>query len=306
LLHASRLERPRLPALLTIHGGRVPAEREVPWSGYADSRPVRFGNGAAAQHQLDNYGWVIDAMWLLERAGHRLYGETWRSGAAMADHVVARWRQPDSGLWEVRGEPAHYVHSKLMAWLALDRALRIADIRHTSARRRMRWAAARADIAADVRANGVDHDRGTFVRAYGSGELDAALLVLPLLGFEPADSPLLGGTIEAVRRELSAGGPLLYRYAPGDDGLAGGEGAFLPCSFWLVQAMAATGAVDDAGALMAELVELAGPLGLYAEEVEPGTGRQLGNFPQAFTHATMVQAALALRDARTGRAAVRG
>jgi GH15 family glucan-1,4-alpha-glucosidase len=303
LLHASRLDRPRLPAILTIHGRRLPPERELSWSGYANSRPVRFGNGAADQHQLDNYGWVIDAMWLLVRAGHCLYGETWRAAAAMADRVAARWRDPDAGLWEVRGEPAHYVHSKLMAWLALDRALRIADTHRTSTRRRARWAAARADIAADVRARGIDHDRGTLVRAYGRHDLDAALLILPLLGLEPVDSPLVGGTIDAVRRELGAGGPLLYRYPRGEDGLAGREGAFLPCSFWLVQALAATGAVDDANALMADLVDLGGPLGLYAEEADPDTGEQLGNFPQAFTHATVVQAALSLRDATTARAA---
>jgi GH15 family glucan-1,4-alpha-glucosidase len=302
LLHASRLDRPRLPALLTIHGRRVPPERELPWPGYADSRPVRFGNGAAQQHQLDNYGWVIDAMWLLVRAGHHLYGETWRAGSAMADYVAERWREPDAGLWEVRGEPAHYVHSKLMAWLALDRALRIADTHRTTARRTQRWRAARADIAAEVRANGVDRDRGTFVRAFGRRDLDAALLILPLLGFEPIESPLVAGTIDAIRRELTAGGPLLYRYARGGDGVAGHEGAFLPCSFWLVQALAATGAVDEARALMAELVQLSGPLGLFAEEVEPDTGQLLGNFPQAFTHATVVQAALALRDATTSRA----
>jgi GH15 family glucan-1,4-alpha-glucosidase len=305
LLHASRLDRPRLPALLTIHGRRVPPERELPWPGYGDSRPVRFGNGAAGQHQLDNYGWVIDAMWLLVRAGHRLYGETWRAGAAMADHVAERWREPDAGLWEVRGEPAHYVHSKLMAWLALDRALRVADTHRTTAPRKSRWAAARADIAADVRANGIDHDRGTFVRAYGRRDLDAALLILPLLGLEPTESPLVAGTIDAVRRDLAAGGALLYRYTPGEDGLAGDEGAFLPCSFWLVQALAATGAVDEAGELMADLVQLGGPLGLFAEEARPGTGELLGNFPQAFTHATLVQAALALRDATTDRATPR-
>jgi GH15 family glucan-1,4-alpha-glucosidase len=305
LLHASRLDRPRLPALLTIHGRRVPPERELPWPGYADSRPVRFGNGAAVQHQLDNYGWVIDAMWLLVRGGHGLYGETWRAGAAMADHVADRWREPDSGLWEVRGPPAHYVHSKLMAWLAIDRALRIADRQPTTARRKERWASVRAAIAADVRADGIDHDRGTYVRAYGRRDLDAALLLLPLVGLEPTDSPVVAGTIDAVRRELSAGGPLLYRYTRGEDGLAGSEGAFLPCSFWLVQALAATGAVDEASALMAELVQMGGPLGLYAEEVEPDTGLPLGNFPQAFTHATLVQAALAVRDATTRRAATR-
>jgi GH15 family glucan-1,4-alpha-glucosidase len=303
LLHASRLDRPRLPALLTLHGRPVPAEEEVAgWPGYANSRPVRFGNGARDQHQLDNYGWVLDAMWLVERGGHRLYGETWRAAMALAGYVADRWRQPDAGLWEVRGAPAHYVHSKLMAWLALDRALRIADRHRTPAARHARWTRERDAIAADVVAKGFDHERGTFVRAYGRRDLDAALLVLPLLGLEPPGSPRVLGTVDAVRRELRAGGPLLYRYTPGDDGLVGDEGAFLPCSFWLAQALAATGAVDDAIELMDQLLGLAGPLGLFAEEADATTGELLGNYPQAFTHAALVQAALAIRDAMRARA----
>ncbi len=301
LLHASRLDRPRLPVLLTLYGRHVPAEHERPdWPGYAGSRPVRFGNDARDQHQLDNYGWVLDAMWLLERAGHRLYGETWRIARALAGHVADRWRDPDAGLWEVRGDPAHYVHSKLMAWLALDRVLRIADRHRVRRSIRARWVSERDAIAADVLAHGVDRGRGSFVRAYGRTDLDAALLVLPLLGLEPPDSPLVTGTVEAVWRELSAGGPLLYRYTPGEDGLAGDEGAFLPCSFWLVQALAATGSVDAAVGLMEDLLAIPGPLGLFAEEVDPTTGAQVGNYPQAFTHATLVQAALAIRDAYDG------
>jgi GH15 family glucan-1,4-alpha-glucosidase len=306
LLHASRLQRPRLPALLTLYGRPVPPEQQVSeWPGYADSRPVRFGNGARDQHQLDNYGWIIDAMWLLVRGGHRLYGETWRAAIALADHVADRWRDPDAGLWEVRGEPQHYVHSKLMAWLALDRALRIADTHRASAKRRARWTTERDAIAGDVVVNGVDPERNTFVRAYGRRDLDAALLVLPLLGLEPPDSPRVTGTIEAVRRELSAGGPLLYRYVREEDGSEGDEGAFLPCSFWLAQALASTGAIDEAVGLFEQLLAIPGPLGLFAEEADPISGEQLGNYPQAFTHATLVQAALAIRDATRDRAAAR-
>jgi GH15 family glucan-1,4-alpha-glucosidase len=304
LLHASRMDRPRLRALLTLHGRRVPREREAgEWPGYAGSRPVRFGNGARDQHQLDNYGWVLDAMWLLERAGHGLYRETWRAAMAMADYVAGRWRQPDAGIWEVRGDAAHYVHSKLMAWLGLDRALRMADMHRTPAARRARWAAERDAIASDVAANGIDPERGNFVRAYGRHDVDAALLLLPLIGIDPPESPRVVRTIEAVRRDLSAGGPLLYRYPPGDDGLAGQEGAFLPCSFWLAQALAATGAVDEAIGLVDQLVALADPLGLYAEEADPSSGEMLGNYPQALTHAALVQAALAIRDATRHRAA---
>jgi GH15 family glucan-1,4-alpha-glucosidase len=300
LLHASRLDRPRLPAILTIHGKRVPAEREVDWSGYRDSRPVRFGNSARTQHQLDNYGWVLDAMWLLVRAGHRLYAETWRAGRGLADEVARRWREPDSGIWEVRGPPAHYVHSKLMAWLALDRALRIGEVQGLSARRRERWAAERSAVAREVTANGFDPTLGAFVRAYGRDDLDAAVLVLPLIGIAPPDSPRVRGTIAAIRSNLSAGGPLVYRYPPGSDGLGGGEGAFLPCSFWLVQALAASGAIDEATENFAQLLDLAGPVGLFAEEVDPTTGTQLGNYPQALTHAALIQAALAIRDAQLG------
>jgi len=298
LLHASRLDRPWLPPLLTLHGRPVPAEREVPdWPGYAGSRPVRIGNDAFGQHQLDNYGWVLDAMWVLTKAGHRLYGETWRAATAMANLVAREWRKPDSGLWEVRGEPAHYVHSKLMSWLVLDRALRIAEARGSRSRHEQVWRAQRAAIAQDVVARGVDPRRGTFVRAYGRTDLDAALLLLPLLGIEPATSPRTRATVSAIRQDLSAGGPFLYRYPPGQDRLEGGEGAFLPCSFWLVQALALMGQVEEAVDLFEQLVRIGGPLGLFAEEVDPSSGRLLGNYPQALTHATLIQAALAIRDA---------
>ena len=297
LLHASRLDRPRLPVLLTLDGRRPTTERELRgWPGYARSRPVRAGNGAADQHQLDGYGWVIDAAWLLSRAGHRLYSETWRAMAAFADTVAARWRDPDAGIWEIRGDPAHHVHSKVMAWLALDRALRLAETHRTRASRRRHWTEAREAIAAEIVERGFDKASGTFTRTYGSHDVDAALLVLPSIGVEAPESARVRGTIDAIRTTLTAGGPLLYRYPPGHDGLPGTEGAFLPCSFWLVQALAASGQVAVAAGLFDELVALASPVGLYGEEMEPGTGHHLGNFPQALTHAAVVQAALAIRD----------
>jgi GH15 family glucan-1,4-alpha-glucosidase len=298
LLHASRLQRPRLPALLTLHGRPVPRERELSgWAGYAGSVPVRVGNGAADQHQLDGYGWVIDAAWVLVRAGNPLYPETWRAVRGFADLVARRWPEPDAGIWELRDDAAHHVHSKLMGWLALDRALRIGETHRLADRQRRRWRAARDAIAADVRARGFDPARSTYVRGYGSTDLDAALLVLPLLDFDDADSPRVHGTIDAIRTELSAGGPLLYRYPPGRDGLPGPEGAFLPCSFWLVQALARTGRHREAVELFETLLDRASPLGLYAEEMAPGSGEQLGNYPQTLTHATLVQAVLAIRDA---------
>jgi GH15 family glucan-1,4-alpha-glucosidase len=298
LLHASRLERPRLPVLLTLYGRHSRSEREwSEWPGYRASRPVRAGNEAAVQHQLDVYGWVLDAAWLLTDAGHRLYGETWRAMRGFANEVVRRWREPDAGIWEVRGPGAHHVHSKLMAWLALDRALRIAATRRTPDRDVRAWVGAREQLANEVRVRGFDETRHTYTRAYGSTDVDAALLVLPQLCIEPAGSPRIRGTIDAIREQLSAGGPLLYRYPPGRDGLPGIEGAFLPCSFWLAQALAASGRLDEAHEVFGALVERGSGLGLYAEEMDPATGAHLGNFPQALTHAAVVQAALALREA---------
>jgi GH15 family glucan-1,4-alpha-glucosidase len=300
LLHASRLERPGLPVLLSLHGRHPRAERDwSDWPGYAESRPVRVGNSAATQHQLDGYGWVIDAAWLLTRAGHRLYGETWRALRGFANEVANRWRDPDAGIWEIRGPRQQHVHSKFMAWLALDRAIRIAQTHRTPPRQLRRWQTERDALQREVMSRGFDERRCTYTRTYGSDDLDAALLVLPLIGIEPVESRRVHGTIDAVRRELCAGGPLLYRYPPGHDELPGGEGAFLPCAFWLAQALAVTGHIDDATNQLEQLLRLASPLGLYGEEIDPSTGGHLGNFPQALSHATLIQAALALRDAPT-------
>ena len=301
LLKATRLDRPRLPVLFTLFGKHPAPERElVGWPGYAGSVPVRVGNEAASQHQLDGYGWVVDAAWLLTASGHRLDGETVRTIAGFADVVAARWAEPDAGIWEVRGEPRHYVHSKLMAWLALDRALRIAEHRRVARRRTSRWRTARELLGVQIRARGVDPVRGIYTRTYGSADLDAAVLVLPLLDLEPPDSKRVRSTVDAIWRDLDAGWPLLYRYPPGQDGLPGVEGAFVPCSFWLVQALARTGRGREAFDLFQALIDLGGPLGLYSEEMDPASHRYLGNFPQALSHAALVQAALALRDAGLG------
>lgn len=297
LRHASRLARPRLPAMFNLDGRPVPPERELPgWSGYGGSTPVRVGNSATGQHQLDGYGWVIDAATLYERAGHRLDGETWRTIGGFADHLAAAWCQPDAGIWERRDPPRHHVHSKLMAWLGLDRASELATTRgRRAARRRAAWVAQSDLLATDIRRHGFDDNMRSYTAAYGTTDLDAALLVLPILGFEPPTSRRVTGTIDAIRRRLSAGGPLLYRYLD-DDGLPGREGAFLPCSFWLVQALTATGRGDEAEELFHQLVALGGPLGLYAEEMDPTTCAHRGNYPQALTHAALLQAAYALKD----------
>ena len=298
LLSATRLDRPRLPVLLTLHGKHPTPERELTrWPGYAASTPVRVGNAASGQHQLDGYGWVLDAAWLLSRSGHRLYTETWRTMASFADRVAEQWREPDAGIWEIRADTTHHVHSKMMAWLALDRAIRLAEHHRTAGTRRRRWAEERAALREDITRHGFDPERGTYTRSYGSDEVDAALLILPQLGFEAADSPRVQGTLDAIARELDAGGPLLYRYPAGHDGLDGTEGAFLPCSFWMVQALARSDRLPEARVLLDELVALASPVGLYAEEMDPTTRHHLGNYPQALTHSGLVQAALAVRDA---------
>ncbi|GAB3039475.1 glycoside hydrolase family 15 protein [Parafrigoribacterium mesophilum] len=297
LLHASRLQRPRLPAMFTVDGKHVPPERTLHgWPGYAGSAPVRTGNGATDQHQLDGYGWVLDAAWTLVAAGHRLYSETWRAMRSFTDFVALHWSEPDAGIWEIRADAAHHVHSKVMAWLALDRAMRIAATHRCSARQRARWANARDAIAAQVHEQGFSEELGSYTRTYGSHDLDAALLILPLVGIEPTDSVRMRGTIDAIRSALSAGGGLLYRYPPGQDGIPGTEGAFVPCAFWLVQALAMTGRRPEAAQLFQDLLRRASPLGLFAEEIDPTTGAQLGNFPQALSHAALVQAALALRQ----------
>lgn len=302
LLHASRLTRPRLRVLYDIYGKPAAPEREVEVSGYRASVPVRIGNDARQQHQLDVYGWVADAAWLLERAGHRLHGETWRALAGFADFVADSWSEPDAGIWEIRGEPAHYVHSKLMAWLALDRISRMTPGRRVRAARVRRWDRERDAIARWIRSEGVDDTRQTLVWKSGSKELDASLLILPVVGFEPDDSPLVLGTIKAIRDELEVGDGLIRRYRKGLDEMEGEEGVFLPCSFWLVQALAHTGRVKEATEMFEGLMSRSNDLGLFAEEIDPRSGDQLGNFPQAFTHATVVQAGLAIRTACSDRA----
>jgi GH15 family glucan-1,4-alpha-glucosidase len=297
LLHASRLDRPRLPVLLTLDGQRVPKEHTVAgWPGYRGSRPVRTGNGAREQHQLDGYGWVVDAMSIYDRAGRPLNGEEWRAVMGFADFVATKWRLPDAGIWEERGDPTQHTHSKLMGWLALDGAIELATRHRVRASRLARWEAARDEIGDVVRRHGFSPLLNSYTRTLDGADVDAACLVLPLLRIEPPGSPRVTGTIDAVWRDLTAGGPYLYRYRPDSDGLPGKEGAFLPCSFWLVQALATTGRTEEATALMKRLLETS-PLGLFSEEADTATGEPIGNYPQALTHAALLQAVLALRDA---------
>ncbi len=300
LLHASRLTRPRLQVLYTLYGKPSLKEKEVEGiPGYRGSLPVRVGNAASTQHQLDVYGWVLDAAWLLTKAGRPLHGEFWRALSGFADFAAKHWMETDAGIWELRGESRHHVHSKLMAWLCLDRAVRISTRQKTRDARIRSWTSARSALARDIRERGFDSERFTYVRHYGSRETDAALLILPVLEFED-DIARVDGTIAAIRRELDAGDGLLYRYHPETDGLSGREGAFLPCSFWLVQALARSGQRDEAARIFEHLCGLSNDVGLFGEEMDPVSKEHLGNFPQAFTHATLIQAALSLgrEDAR--------
>jgi GH15 family glucan-1,4-alpha-glucosidase len=266
-------------------------------SGYEGARPVRTGNAAYDQEQHDVWGALLDSVYLHTKSRDHLPERIWPILKRQVEAAIENWREPDRGIWEIRGDPQHHVHSKLMAWLALDRALRIADTHRLSKRRRRRWRTERDAIAEQVRRDGFSDSRNSYTRSYGSDELDASVLVLPLLGLEQSDGPRVRDTIDAIQRDLGAGGPLLYRYPPGSDGLPGTEGAFLPCAFWLVQALAKTGRVDEAAERFRALLQFATPLGLYAEEMDPVSHEHLGNFPQALSHAALVQAALALRDA---------
>jgi GH15 family glucan-1,4-alpha-glucosidase len=297
LVNASRITRPRLEVLYDLDGRPVRYERELEGvGGYRASGPVRIGNGAARQHQLDVYGWVVEAGWRMHEAGHPLSRHRWHSVRAFADLLADRWSMPDNGIWEERATPRHYVHSKLMAWLGLDRAVRLAA-HYPAGKRVHHWRLERDRCATEIMRRGFDEDNQTYVRAFDAAELDASVLSGALLDFEPEGSPRLSSTITAVRRELGAGGALLYRYG----GQAEAEGAFLPCSFWLVQALARAGQVDEAEEAFDQLCGMASPLGLYGEQIDPATGAHIGNFPQAFTHATFLQAVVALSAARGRR-----
>jgi GH15 family glucan-1,4-alpha-glucosidase len=292
LMHASRLTQPRLQVLYCLDGSEHTQEQELAaLDGYRRSRPVRIGNGARDQVQLDIYGSVIEAIWLYGKAVGRLDGDTGKEVARIADYVTKHWRDADNGIWEVRDERAHYIQSKALCWVALDRACALGES-GLIPNRGERWRTAADELKVWVEEHGWDDELRSYVRAPEMRELDASLLTLAVLGY---DSERLGSTIAAVERELREG-PYVYRYR-GDDGLSGEEGAFLTCSFWLVDAFARTGRLDDANALMDELVGLANDVGLYSEEVDPRTGEFLGNFPQGLTHLALINAAISVADA---------
>jgi GH15 family glucan-1,4-alpha-glucosidase len=277
-----------------VAGERRLTEFELPWlNGYEGSAPVRVGNAASDQLQLDVYGEVLDCLYQARVHGLPVDPNAWKIQLALLDHLEEAWRDPDEGIWEIRGPRRHFVHSKAMAWVAFDRAVRTVEDGLGLDGPVDRWRAVRDEIHREVCEKGFDETLGSFVQSYGSQELDASLLLLPLVGFLPAADPRIRGTIEAVERELLQDGFVLrYRtHESGVDGLPPGEGVFLPCSFWLADCYELLGRHDEAHELFERLVGLSNDLGLLSEEYDPQSQRLLGNFPQAFTHLALVNTA---------------
>jgi GH15 family glucan-1,4-alpha-glucosidase len=298
LLHASQLTHPRLQVLYRLNGGEHAPERTLNLDGYRGSRPVRVGNDAAAQTQLDIYGDLLQTALIYVDAGGRLDRETGRRLAGIADHVCRIWRQPDSGIWEVRSRPMHFTHSKMMCWIALDRALRLGDGGHIPSGEASTWRSEADAIHDFIETRCWSPRLNSYTRHAGGEDVDASLLLGVLLGYESSSRERLTATVNAVRRHLGRG-PLLSRYS-GDDGLRGAEGAFLCCSFWLADALARVGQLDEATELMSQLLALANDVGLYAEELDPHTDEHLGNTPQGLVHLALINAAVSITKARGG------
>ncbi len=297
-----------LQVMYAVDGGRELPERTLDHlPGYAGSRPVRVGNGAVTQRQNDVLGEVLNAFELARRLGVDEDDDSWSLQRTLVNHLADHWDDPDHGLWEIRGPVRHFTHSKVLAWGAFDRAVRAVE-EHGCEGPVEEWRRIRERIRAQVMEKGVDHERGCFVQHFDTTEVDASLLLLPGLGFIAGDDPLMLGTLRAIEEDLVVGDGLLLRYRteerPADenvDGLHGSEGSFLACSFWRVSAYLAAGRVDDAQALFERLVGLANDVGLLAEEYDPVEKRFLGNFPQAFSHLALVDAAVDLATALTPR-----
>jgi GH15 family glucan-1,4-alpha-glucosidase len=282
-----------------IGGERRLGEWEIGWlPGYEGSTPVRAGNAAAAQLQLDVYGEVVDALYQACKGGLERHDVAWDLQRALLGHLEKVWIQPDEGIWEVRGPPRHFTYSKLMAWVAFDRAVKMVEAFGLPGPV-ARWRELRARIHADVCERGFSTKRGCFVQSYGSEDLDAALLQIPMTGFLPIDEPRVVATVDAIKRELTVDGLVLrYLTHPSIDGLPPGEGVFLACSFWLADILCMQGRRDEAGALFERVVGLANDVGLLAEQYDPVAKRSLGNFPQAFSHIALINTAFNLSEAQ--------
>ena len=295
LMQASQLTHPRLQVLYRLDGGPEAPERTLDLRGYRDSRPVRIGNAAVDQLQLEIYGGVFEAASLYADAGRHIDHDVAKRLAAMADLVCEIWGLPDSGIWEVRSEPVHFTQSKMMCWVALDRAVKLAGRGHIPDDHADRWRREAAAIRTFIDVHCWSDRLGSYVRAAGMEELDASILTGALFGYDDVAQGRLSTTIDAIRRDLGRG-PFLFRYL-GEDGVSGREGAFLTCSFWLVEALVHAGRMGEAAELMDHLVGLANDVGLYSEEIDPEDGAFLGNFPQALTHLSLIGAAVAFEQA---------
>ncbi len=281
-----------------VAGERRLEEYEIPWlPGYENAKPVRIGNGAVGQLQLDVYGEVLDAFYVARRAGLSTSEATWALERGLILHLEKIWREPDEGIWEVRGGPRHFTHSKVMAWVAFDRAVR--SIEEFGLEGPIeRWREVRSAIHAEVCARGYDPDQNSFVQSFGDVTLDASLLLIPIVGFLPPDDPRVRGTVAAIESTLVRDGFVLRYHTHSDvDGLPPGEGAFLACSFWLVDNYVLQERYEEAHALFERLLALRNEVGLLAEEYDPHSGRQLGNFPQAFSHLALINSAHSLTTA---------
>jgi GH15 family glucan-1,4-alpha-glucosidase len=282
----------KLQVMYGLDGERELEEHELDHlEGYERAKPVRIGNAAFKQEQHDVWGALLDSVYLHTRSRDSLDDRVWKILSHQVEEAIAHWREPDRGIWEVRGEPKHFTSSKVFCWVACDRGSRLAELRDDFERAH-RWREAAEEIKKDILEHGVD-DRGVFVQHYDTDALDAALLLLPLMRFLPPDDERIRATVFAIADELTEGGLVLrYRTEETDDGLEGREGTFLICSFWLVSALCEIGELDRARSLCERLLGYASPLGLYAEEIDPVTGRHLGNFPQAFTHLALINAVM--------------
>jgi len=287
-----------MQTMYAVDGSRELPERELSHlAGYADSRPVRVGNGAVDQRQADVLGEVMAALDLARDQGLEDSPESWALQRALVSNLGRRWHEPDNGLWEIRGPLRHFTHSRVMVWVAFDRAIKAVE-QHGLHGPVDTWRKLRSEVHAEVMDRGYNVQKGCFTQHYDTTEVDAALLVLPAVGFIAADDPRFLGTVRAVEQDLIRDGLVLrYRTAAGVDGLPGDEHPFLACSFWLVTAYALAGRLEDAHALMRRLVALANDVGLLSEEYDPAQARMVGNFPQAFSHLALIGAALALHDA---------
>jgi GH15 family glucan-1,4-alpha-glucosidase len=295
---AGARNRRNLQVLYPVDGGESPIESELDHlTGYVWSQPARIGNAAWNQTQFDILGGVVDCIYEHTRTRDALSERSWRIVVQAVEQSIACWREPDRGIWEVRGEPRHFTFSKVMCWVAIDRGARLATLRGET-KRAAQWSAEAKTLHDDICANAVG-THGSFTQSYGSDELDASLLVLPMLGFLPSNDERIRSTVFAIADDLTDG-PFVFRYRPEktDDGFDGeGEGSFTVCSFWLVSALVAIGELDSARTHCEKLIGAASALGLYAEELDPTTARHLGNFPQALTHLALINAILSVINA---------